>query len=193
MVRLMRFLLPLVLAGLVSCGPGKTVPEPVPALPVRQVERLFPVPFFPTRETQIEGRPVADLAPGWTAASLYGEDHLSPDQKAWVATLEPAGGEGLVSPGFTKDFDHDGKKETVSFGAWARGRDEGNFVLVTREGSTPPEVLLLKELPGPPRFTVFTLKTDGSLWFGGGVDAGEVTMKLSWDTGHPVFNLLTQD
>ncbi len=81
----------------------------------------------------------------------------------------------------------------MSFGAWARGSDEGNFVLVTREGATPPEVLLLKELPGEPRFTVFTLKPDGSLWFGGGVDAGEVTMKVTWDEGQPVVARLTQD
>jgi hypothetical protein len=155
---------------------------------------LFPVPYFPSQDTEVAGRPVTEVAAGWTAACLYSEQVLSDQQKAFVAGLEPAGGEGQVAPGFTADFDGDGREETVSYGAWARGSTEkGNFVLVTRPGTPLPEILLLKELPGPPRFTVFTKKSDGSLWFGGGIDAGEVTMKIVWDQGKPVFSLLGPD
>jgi hypothetical protein len=124
---------------------------------------------------------------------VYSESLLSAPEKALVARLEPAGGEGVVGLGFSRDFDGDGRVETVSYGAFEnQAGDEGNFVLVTRD-TEPPQVLLKKELPGPPRFSVFTLKPDGSLWFGGGIDAGEVTMTLSWDGGNPVFRRLTGD
>jgi hypothetical protein len=186
----------LALAVVVSCGPAKTevpVPTALP-IPTAPADQLFPSPYFPSHDTVVLGRPVQQWSAGWTAACVYTEAALDDRQKAFVATLQPAGGEGQVGAGFTADFDGDGKDETVSYGAWAKGPgDEGNFVLVTRPGADGPQVLLLKELPGPPRFTVFTKKPDGSLWFGGGIDAGEVTMKITWDGGTPVFSLLGPD
>lgn len=193
MVRLIRFWGLATLALLVSCGPEKPTTGSLPQVPATSVERLFPSPYFPSRDLQVEGRPVGELAAGWTAACVYTEAQLNEKQKAWVATLEPAGGEGKVAAGFTGDLDGDGKTERVSFGAFANKTDEGNFVLVTRETGTRSEVLLLKELPGPPRFTVFTLKPDGSLWFGGGIDAGEVTMRIVWENHVPVFSFLKGD
>ena len=193
MVRLNRWWAPVILVILASCGAPKPAPLPPVTVPPTPAGKLFPVPYFPARQTQIDGHPVGELAPGWTAAGLYTEGQFTSEQKAWVATLEPAGGEGRVAPEFTGDFDGDGKEETVSYGAWARGAEEGNFILVTRPGSNPAEILLLKELRGLPRFTVFTLKPDGSLWFGGGVDAGEVTMNLTWEQGKPVFRHLSRD
>jgi len=183
---------------LVACGPGKPAPAPEPVvpatpLPVPPTEALFPTPYFPAHGETLLGRAVGEWPPHWTAACVYTETLLDEQQKAFVAGLEPAGGEGKVGTGFTQDFDGDGKKETVSYGAWARQPgEEGNFVLVSREAS-PPEILLLEEFPGPPRFTVFTLKPDGSLWFGGGIDAGEVTMNITWDQGKPVLGHLTLD
>jgi hypothetical protein len=177
----------------VSCGPEKPQPVPVP-VPVTTQGALFPKPYFPSHDLQIEGRPLADFASDWKDATVYTEAQLNEAQKAWVATLEPAGGEGKVAEGFTGDFDADGVEERVSYGAYTKvGGGEGNFVLVTRKAEGKPEVLLLKELPGPPQFTVFTLKPDGSLWFGGGIDAGEVTMRIVWENHLPVFSLLTQD
>lgn len=187
------------LAVLASCGPAKTQPAvpdlPLPAQPVvTPTDQLFPSPYFPSRDTQILGRPVAEWGSEWTAAFVYTETALDDRQKAFVAGLEPAGGEGKVGLGFTQDFDGDGRAETVSYGAFAKASgNEGNFLLVTRESIGKPEILLLKEFPGPSRVTAFTLKPDGSLWFGGGIDAGEVTMKLTWDQRKPVFTPLTGD
>ena len=196
LVRLSVFLL---LSILVSCGPEKpaqpSVPEtPLSGLPTTSSEALFPVPFFPLRELQIEGRALSEWATDWTAACLYTETLLSQEQLTWVSQLEPAGGVGTVATGFSRDFDGDGRQERVSYGAYAKATgEEGNFLLVTREGKDKPEVILLKELPGPPQFTVFTLKPDLSLWFGGGIDAGEVTMRVTWEKGQPVFANLTEE
>lgn len=195
LTRLSCFLLML---ALVSCNPRKTQEPKVPDRPPVVIaptthEKLFPVPYFPTREPAIDGKPVGDLA-GWTAACVYTASILTDAQKAWVAQLQPAGGEGKVAPGFTADFDGDGHIETVLYGAYAKADgEEGNFVLLTRKAAEESEVLLLQELPGKPQFTVFTLKPDGSLWFGGGIDAGEVTMKLSWVHGKPVFQRLSAE
>ncbi len=199
MDRLTRLVLCLatLFALLGSCTPKKSspVPEAAPLPPPVSAEQgLFPSPYFPARDRLIDGRPVAELAAGWVGACLYREDLLDDAQKAWVATLEPAGGEGRVAPGFTQDFDGDGRTERVAYGAYAKeGGEEGNFVLVTREAASGVQVVLLRELAGPPQFTVFTLKPDGSLWFGGGIDAGEVTMRLTWVDGSPVFNFLTEE
>lgn len=171
----------LLLAALtVSCGPPKTGPVPPP---VPNTGAVFPERYFPAATPGLWG---------WARAVVYDQALLDERQKAWVASLEPAGGEGQVGLGFTRDFDGDGRTESVMYGAFAdeAGR-EGNFVLIVREG-TPSSILLRKELPGPPRFTVFTLKPDGSLWFGGGIDAGEVTMNITWDHGAPVFRILTE-
>lgn len=129
----------------------------------------------------------------WTTATIFTEAMLSDEQKLWVAGLEPAGGEGEVGLQFTRDFDGDGTTETAVYGSYTKGQQEGNFVLILRNRVESPEVLLLKEVPGPPQFTVFTLKPDGSLWFGGGIDAGEVTMNITWDDGTPVFHQLMPD
>ena len=179
----------------VSCGPGKVPPPaPIPDLPAVPSEILFPTPYFPARAAELLGRSTAEWAPGWIAACVYAESLLDIRQKAWVGTLEPAGGEGRVGLGFSGDFDGDGRSETAAYGAYAKGTgEEGNFILLFRENSGEPEVLLLKEIPGPPRFTVLTLKPDGSLWFGGGIDAGEVTMNVTWNQGTPAFHFLTEE
>jgi hypothetical protein len=162
----------LFLAGLLaSCAPAKA-----------------PVPPAPTGQG-----PVTELPPTWVSASLLTEDALTPAQKERVARLEPAGGEGRVGLGFTEDFDGDGRVESVAYGTYAKASETGNFVLVTRQEGSRTVVLLRQELPGPPRFTVFTLKPDGSLWFGGGIDAGEVTMNITWSGGLPVFHHLTEE
>jgi len=180
----------MVLAG---CGAPKQAVAPVP-IPAAPAQNPFPTPYVPTNDAQIAGRAPSDLASGWTSACVYTEARLTDAQKAWVATLEPAGGEGRVAPGFTEDFDGDGTKKSVAYGAYAKSNGtKGNFVLVTRGGPDRPEVLLLKEIPGPPQFTVFTLKPDGSLWFGGGLDAGEATMRLTWEDHQPVFSFLSPD
>lgn len=188
-VPLARFgLIPLValLALAVSCGPEKVssparpLPSPLPSEPSAEV---FPVPYLPSKPVPLYG---------WEAAVIYSPELLDDRQQALVARLEPAGGEGEVALGFTRDFDGDGLTETVSYGAFENAGVEGNFVLVVRDGA-PPMVLLKKELPGPARFTVFTLKPDGSLWFGGGIEDGEVTMNLTWEAGMPVFRHLTAD
>jgi len=191
MDRLMRFLAVAAAAAvLAGCGAPKQAVAPPPPAPE---QNPFPTPYFPTKDAQIAGRTVADLA-GWTSACVYTETLLTAAQKAWVATLQPAGGEGRVAAGFTEDFDHDGKTENVAYGAYAKANGtEGNFVLVTRGGPDKPDVLLLKEIPGPPQFTVFTLKPDGSLWFGGGIDAGEVTMRIVWEDHRPVFSFLSPE
>jgi len=199
MDKLIRLTILLLATLLVSCGPEKAPDLPVPEVPPVVVpptpnEKLFPVPFFPLRELQIEGRAVSEYSADWTAACLYTETLLSEQQKAWISQLEPAGGEGKVAPRFTQDFDGDGRQETVSYGAYAKASgEEGNFLLVTKEGTDKPQVLLLKELSGPPQFTVFTLKPDLSLWFGGGIDAGEVTMRVTWEKGTPVLSNLTEE
>ena len=199
MDKLIRLTTFLVVAVLVSCGPEKTADLPVLKVPTLEVpstpsEVLFPVPFFPLHELQIEGRALTEWASDWTTACLYSEALLNDDQRDWISRLEPAGGEGKVAPRFTEDFDADGRQESVSYGAYAKASgEEGNFLLVTRAGTEKPEVLLLKEFPGPPQFTVFTLKPDLSLWFGGGIDAGEVTMRLTWEKGVPVFAHLREE
>jgi hypothetical protein len=191
MDRLMRLLtLAAAVAVLAGCGaPKQAVAPPTPA----PEQNPFPTPYIPAKDAQIAGRAVGDLA-GWTSACVYTEALLTDAQKAWVASLQPAGGEGRVAVGFTEDFDHGGTAKSVVYGAYTKGNGtEGNFVLVTRSGSDKPEVLLLKEIPGPPQFTVFTLKPDGSLWFGGGIDAGEVTMKIVWEDHQPVFSFLSPE
>jgi len=194
MDQLMRFVAVATLAvvTLAGCGAPKQAVSPMPP-PATTPRAPFPTPYFPAHGTLIAGRPVGDLA-GWTSACVYTEVLLTDAQKAWVATLEPAGGEGRIATGFTEDFDGDGTRKSVVYGAYAKSNGtEGNFVLVTRGGGDRPEVLLLKEIPGPPQFTVFTLKPDGSLWFGGGLDAGEVSMRLTWEDHQPVFSFLTPD
>lgn len=194
--RLTAFALVMTLALLAACGPEAKVapvPTPTPPVPAPTTDRLFPSPYFPAQDLEIAGRPVAEIGQGWREAGIYTETRLDARQKAWVATLEPAGGEGLVGPGFQGDFDGDGKMESVVYGAYRKDSGEGNFVLVTRDAAEEPEVLLLKEFPGTPAFTVFTLKSDGSLWFGGGIDAGEVTMRIAWTGTTPEFSFLTEE
>lgn len=190
---LLSIVAPFFLLLFVACEPSKAPPKaPVP-LPPTPIEQTFATPYFPSREVELLGQPVSFWDPTWTAAAVYTTDRLSDSQKAVVADLEPAGGEGLVALGFSKDFDQDGRDESVVYGAWAKAESEGNFVLVARFGGEAPEVLLLQQFEQPPQFTVFTLKPDNSLWFGGGIDAGEVTMNIAWEDGRPVFHLLTGD
>lgn len=193
MGRLIGAALLLTLGLLAGCEPSKARTAKPDPLPPTRTEQNFETPYFPSREAEMLGHPVSFWDPAWTAAAVYTSDRLTDDQKAFVAGLGPAGGEGLVALGFSKDFDQDGNDESVVYGAWAKGEVEGNFVLVVRLGSEPPEVLLLQQFEQPPQFTVFTLKPDNSLWFGGGIDAGEVTMNLTWTGGKPEFHLLTGD
>lgn len=123
-----------------------------------------------------------------TIDTVYTEAGLTAEERVWLAGLEPAGGEGRVGLSFTQDFDHDGNDETVVWGHYTRGNETGNFVRVSR-GTT---VLLKQEVPGSPQLTAFTLKPDGSLWFGAGVNAGEVTLKITWEPG-PKFHRLLPD
>jgi hypothetical protein len=120
----------------------------------------------------------------WDSSLVYTLQTLSAAQQATFAGLSPAGGVGVVAVGFTRDFDGDGRLETVAWGEFTRGAAAGNFLLVTREGN-PPQRLLVKEYNQVPVLTAFTLKPDNSLWFGGTIDAGEVRSRLDWSAAGP--------
>jgi hypothetical protein len=187
---------------LVACTPAKTVDVKTETSTLT-VTAPFAVPYIPGKEIEIAGLPVASIAAAsgakaWDSAVLYSQAVMSDAEKTLFARLEPAGGEGLVAPSFTRDFDGDGKDETVAYGAFVRGSETGNFVLVTRGGpgtqaGNPPKVLLEQEFIQTPTVTAFTLKPDNTLWFGGGIDAGEVIWKLVWQAGKPVLISLLGD
>lgn len=162
-----------------------------PTPPATDADGPFPVPYWPVRQESALGLGAAQWWEGWTHLALYTDEALTPSQREWIGHLSPAGGEGAVSIGFERDFDGDGQRERVVYGAWARGSTEGNFVAVVR--GSPVHVVWLKQWEQVPRVTVFTLKNDGSLWFGGGVHDGEVTKKLDWLDGRPVFTELLGD
>ncbi|MEI8094541.1 MAG: hypothetical protein WCG80_10030 [Spirochaetales bacterium] len=193
---------------LAGCAPAKTEVVRTESSTLT-VTAPFAVPYLPRQELEIEGLPVASIAAAsgakaWDSAVVYSQALMSVAEKALFARLEPAGGEGLVAPSFTRDFDGDGKDETVAYGAFVRGSEQGNFVLVTRGGSgtregsgtraaAPTQVLLVEEFIQPPSITAFTLKPDKTLWFGGGIDAGEVIWKLEWKDGKPQLISLLGD
>jgi len=142
--------------------------------------------------------PGPKFAEGWTTWGLYTEATLTTAERALVSRAGPAGGAGETALGFTRDFDSDGRDESVAYGWFTRGEGSeqpstGNFLLVTQGNASEQEVLLLQEFDNPPAVTVFTLKAEGSLYFGGGIDAGEVLWKLDWPEGQPRVTSLLEE
>jgi hypothetical protein len=155
-------------------------------------ELLFPSPYFPAHERTLFDKPLSFFSPSWTDACIYSDRYLTDEQKKFISTLLPAGGDGKTGLDIVVDLNRDGIDELLSWGAYSSGEKQmGNFLLITQGRGSDLKVVYLHEFPGSPQMTSFTLKPDGTLYFGGGMQASEAVWQLQWVAGKIVLKNLS--